>query len=178
MNLVFWGKEHPSVITAHMMAVTGVLRASYGEAGVVVNRFLPENSARIALCDCGTGQKGRRRHFLWHANLTIVNLKPDRVCIEHFLESDFHIAKRMMFLLEGYDCEADAAMAYMQRTYRIEPERMALIPYNGAFYEALAKGKSDSFIARELCAPENFTNEQFIRSVQTAAARMLCQVRT
>lgn len=173
MNLVFWGREHQSGTTAHMMAVTGMLRVLCGEESVVTGRFIRENKAKFAICDCGTGRNGRRRHFLWHADLVVVNLKPGKRCIEHFFEEDFHIAKNIMFLLDGYDGGEDAGMAYLKRVYRIEPERVTVIPYNSAFYQAMERGKSDAFIARELLAPTNLTNEQFIRSVETAAVRMM-----
>lgn len=173
MNLVFWGKEHQSGTTAHMMAVTGMLRVLCGEESVVTGRFIPENKAKFAVCDCGTGLKGKRRHFLWHADLVVVNLKPRKHCIEHFFEEDFHIAKKMMFLLDGYDGGEDAGMAYMKRVYRIEPEQVIVIPYNSAFYQALERGKSDAFIARELCTPTNLANEQFVYSVERAAVRMM-----
>lgn len=173
MNLAFWGREHQSGTTAHMMAVTGMLRALCGEKSVVTGRFLSENKAKFAICDCGTGRKGKRRHFLWHADLVVVNLKPDKRCMEHFFEEDFHIAKNMMFLLDGYGCEEDVDTAYLKRIYRIEPEQVTVIPYNSAFYQALWKGKSDAFIARELLAPTNLANEQFVRSVETAAVRIM-----
>lgn len=173
MNLVFWGKEHQSGTTAHMMAVTGMLRALYGKESVVTGRFLQKTGTKLALCDCGTGLRGRRRHFLWHADLVVVNLKRKKCCIEQFFEEDFHIAKNMIFLLGGYDCEEDADIAYLRRVYRIEPEQAIVIPYNSAFYQALERGESDAFIARELGAPTSLANEQFVRSVQRAVIRMM-----
>lgn len=176
MNLVFWGKEHQSGTTAHMMAATGMLRALYGKESVVTGRFMQKEGTKFALCDCGTGLNGRRRHFLWHADLVVVNLRQKKCCIEHFFEEDFHIAKNMVFLLGGYDYEEDADIAYLRRVYRIEPEQAAVIPYNSAFYQAVQKGKSDAFIARELCEPSNMANEQFVCSVQTAVARMMIRL--
>ncbi len=176
MNLAFWSREHQSGTTAHMMAVAGMLRALYGEGSVVTGRFIKEDRAKFALCDCGTGLKGRRRHFLWRADLAVVNLRQKKCCIEHFFEEDFHVAKNMVFLLGGYDCEEDADIAYLRRIYRIEQEQAVVIPYNSAFYQAMTKGKSDEFIARELCAPSNMANEQFVYSVQTAVAHMMIRL--
>jgi len=81
-----------------------------------------------------------------------------------------------MFLLDGYDGGEDAGMAYLKRVYRIEPEQVIVIPYNSAFYQALKSGKSDAFIARELLAPTNLANEQFVRSVEAAAVRMMSEL--
>lgn len=173
MNLVFWGKEHQRSTTAHMMAVTGMLRALYGKDCVVTGRFVQKNGTKFAVCDCGTGVRGRRRHFLWNADLVIVNLKRKKSCIAHFFEEDVHVAKNMMLLLGGYDFEEDADIAYLRNTYRVEPEQMAVIPYNNAFYQALEKGESDAFIAKELCAPSNLANEQFIGSVRAAVFCMM-----
>lgn len=173
MNLVFWGQERHSGTTAHMMAVTGMLRALCGEECVVTGRFIREQPDMFALCDCGTGLKGRRRHFLWHADLVVVNLKQENGCVEQFFEENFHIAKNLMFLFGGYDCEENADMAYLNRIYRIESERIGIIPYNSEFGQAIENGVSDVFIAKELCAPTSYANEQFIRSLQTAVTRMM-----
>lgn len=173
MNLVFWGREHASGTTAHMVAVTGMLRALCGEECVVTGRFLREDTGKIAVSDCGTGFSGRRRHFLWHADLAVVNLRSKKESIARFFAEDFHVARRAMFLLENRDGEEGVDAAYLCRMYRIPPERVAVIPYNPMFAEAIRRGVGEDFIRSQHTEPETFENEQFIRSVKRAADRML-----
>ena len=173
MNLVFWGREHAGGTTAHMVAVTGMLRALCGEECVVTGRFLREDTGKIAVSDCGTGFSGRRRHFLWHADLAVVNLRSKKESIARFFAEDFHVARRTMFLLEARDGEEGVDAEYLCRMYRIPSERAAVIPYNPAFAEALRRGAGERFIRKQHTEPVTFENEQFIRSVKRVADRML-----
>lgn len=170
MNLAFWGEARQSDTTAHMMAVAGMLRALCGEKRVVTGGFLRGDTEKFACCDCGAGKKRKHRHFLWHADLAVINL---RQCdMDYFFAEDFHIAKNMMFLVGG-GRETDAALARLRYVWRAEPERAAWIPYNSAFYQALSKGKSDAFIAREFRVPSNLANEEFLCRIQTATLQIL-----
>ena len=47
MNIVFWGKEHQSGTTVHMLAVAGMLRTLCGEEHVITGRFLRNGTANM-----------------------------------------------------------------------------------------------------------------------------------
>lgn len=173
MNIVFWGKEHQSGTTVHMLAVAGMLRTICGEERVITGRFLRNGQSEYAVSDCGVGLGGRRQHFLWNADIAVVNLKAKRRNISRFFDEDFHIAKNMMFLLGGCHKEDGVDASYLHRIYRIEPERVIVIPYNAAFAEAIGEGNSDAFIKREQAAPTTLLNEQFIGSVRQVAVRLI-----
>ena len=173
MNLVFWGEEHRCSTTAHMMAVLGMLHVLSDNQKIVTGRFLHGNSNVLAVCDCGTGLKGRKRYYLWHADLVVVCLKQRRACIDAFFQENLHVARNMVFLLGGYEREEYVDKEYLRCVYRIEPDRMVEIPYNNEFYHAIAQDKCDVFIRNEAKRPTNLANEQFIDSVQLAAVRIM-----
>lgn len=175
MNIVFWGEEGRSGTTAHMLAVSVMLALRYPhiEPNAV---SLHKEQANYRILDCGTGLDMRKRRMLWHADLVVVNLKQEKACIENFFREHFHIAKNVMYLLDGSNCEIGIDHAYLERMYRVEPEQMAVIPFNNEFYQALLQGKSADFIERENRMPRNLKNEEFIcvlREVTDAMVRCL-----
>lgn len=176
MNLVFWGQEHQCGTTFHMAAVTGMLRALCGNECVVTGRFLKKSEEKFAICDCGTGFEGRKRHFLWTADLVVVNLRPQRECVEDFFDENFHITTNMMFLLSEYDGSEKIDAEYLNRVYRIAPEQIGMLPYNSEFCQAMEMGVSDAFVARELILPTNYKNEQFVYRLQTVVNRMMYEI--
>lgn len=173
MNIVFWGEEPHSGTTAHMLAAAGMLSAICPQAEIVIGRS-PHGSREVFhFYDCGTGRSRRIQHMLWHADMVFVNLRQERTCIERFFQEDFHIAKDMSFLLAGFDRAVGADRVFLERVYRVEPEKIGVISYNNGFYRAMQQGRSSSFIEREYRMPENADNEQFIRELWGIAGTIL-----
>lgn len=173
MNVVFWGEEHGSGTTAHMFAVAGMLAVMCPKMKIAIGASSKEEQAAMHFYDCGTGLTRRKRRMLWHADLVVVSLKQESACIERFFQRDFHIAKNILFLLGGYASEAETGRAYLERVYRIEPERIGTVPFNNEFYLALLRGKSSSFIQREYWNSRSENNEQFIWELKKTAAYIL-----
>lgn len=177
MNLVFWGEEHQCGTKAYMMAVAEMLRLLGEPTELRVGRFVQKDSISLGICDCKTGLSGRKRHFLWHSDLTVVCLKKKKSCIDAFFQKDFHVTQNMMFLLGGYECEDGADAKYLERVYRVTPERIVVIPYNSRFCQAFAQGRSDAFIKKEFEIPTSRAEEQFVHSLESASVRMMCLLR-
>lgn len=171
MNLIFWSREHQSGTTVHMRAVTGMLRVTAPDMQIITGRFLHNQSQMLAICDCGIGTGGRKRHLLWHADLVVVNLRRNKACVDKFFMEDFHIAQNMMFLLSGYEDEIDAS--YLERVYRVSSEQIVEIPYCNEFCQAMSKDLCEHFLQTQLYAPTDTINDRFVRSVQMASDRIL-----
>lgn len=176
MNLVFWSKEHQSGTNAHMMAVIAMLRLLGEPLELRIGRFVQKGSKALGICNCKTGLSGRKRHYLWQSDLTIVCLKQKKECIDAFFQKDLHLAKNMMYMLSGYECEEGADARYLERMYRVAPEQVIIIPYNSRFYQAFAKGRSEAFIKKEYEMPTSGENEQFVRNLACAVTRMMHQL--
>lgn len=176
MNLVFWGEEYLCDTNVYMLAVAEMLRLLGEPAELRVGRFVQKGSSALGICDCKAGLSGRKRHYLWQSDLTVVCLKQQKVCVDNFFQKDFHVAKNMMFLLSGYECE-EVDAKYLEQVYRVAPEQIVVIPYNSRFYHAYDCGRSDAFIRREFKAPSSVAEAQLIQSLERAVARMMYQLR-
>lgn len=176
MNLVFWGEEKLCGTNVYMLAVAEMLRLLGEPAELRVGRFVSKGSSALGICDCKTGLSGKKRHYLWHSDLTVVCLKRKKSCVDAFFQKDFHVAKNMMFLLNGYECEEGVDANYLERVYRIAPEQIVVIPYNSRFYDAFERGRYDAFIKREFGSPTSEAEAQFVRSLECAAVHMMHQI--
>lgn len=173
MNVVFWGEEHGSGTTAHMLAVAGMLAVMCPKMKIAVGTSPKEEQAAIHFYDGGTGLTRRKRRMLWRADLVVVSLKQERNCMERFFQRDFHISENLFFLLDGYAGEVETGRIYLEQVYRIEPERIGAIPFNNEFYLALLRGESGLFIRRECRNHGNISNQQFIRELKRTAAYIM-----
>lgn len=177
MNLVFWGEEYPCDTKVYMQAVAEILRLIGEPAELRLDRFVQKESDTLGICDCKSGLSGKKRHYLWRSDLAVVCLKQKKACIDSFFQKDFHVAKNMMFLLSGYECEEGMDAKYLERVYRVMPEQIVVIPYNSRFYDAFERGMSDAFIKREYEMPSSEAEVQFMHSLEHAAIRMMNQLR-
>lgn len=176
MNLVFWGEEYSCDTNVYMQAVAEMLRLLGEPVELRVGRFVQKGSGTLGICDCKSGLSGKKRHYLWHSDLTVVCLKQKKACVDSFFQKDFHVAKNMMFLLSGYECEEGVDAKYLERVYRVTPEQIAVIPYNSRFYYAFDRGRSDVFMKREFDMPSGEAEMQFMHSLECAAVHMMHQI--
>lgn len=175
MNIVFWGEEHGCGTTAHMLAVAGMLSVLCPRADIGIGALPGGRRAAFHFYDGGAGLTERRLRMLRAADLVVVNLRPDKACVEHFFGEHRHIAKNKMILLGNYDEDARINCAYLEHFYRAEPEQIGGIPYNNGFYQALLHQRTDAFIRRECDCPGSLRNEQFLNEVRQIAKVILAE---
>lgn len=173
MNIAFWGEEHRCGTTAHMLAVMGMLSVLYPKAQIRAEGPGQTGDLAFRFYDCGTGLTGRRRRTLFGSDLTVVNLKQEKTCIERFFSEHFHISGRLFFLLDADAHTVGADECYLERVYRVEPEQMGSIPFNNGFYCALQRKRGIAYVRREGISPSNVANEQFIQALRAIAERMI-----
>ena len=172
MRIAFWSEVHRCNTTTHMQAIVDMLSIMCPDTQIAT-RAESESGAEYRFLDCGTGLNARKRHVLFHADLIVVNLRQEHECIRHFFEENSYMArlcmtKEILFLLGGYECEAGIEPAYLERVYRVAPERIYMIPYNNEYQLALALGKNRPFLEREY-REGTIQNEQFINELQRIA---------
>ncbi len=173
VNIVFWGEERRSRTSAHMLAVAGMLSAMHRSAEVMPGVQKKRRRAEFYLYDMGAGLDSRKRHILWRADLVVVNLRQEEAQVKRFFLEHAHIARNVLLLLGGYQEEARVNCRYLERMYRVEPDRTAGIPHSNAFCRALVMQKSGEFIQREYKNPTSFQNEVFIRALWESTALLL-----
>lgn len=175
MNVVFWGGERRCGTSAHMAAVAGILKKMYPQMQVVFGGQTKVRQNKEAICfyDGGVGLNTRKQRMLWHADLVVVNLRPQIACLERFFQEDFHVARNIFYLLGScYECDT-VDRAYLERVYRVEQERIGIIPCNEEFYHAVLLGRAGQFVDREFPVPTSLRNEQFLKELQMAAAAII-----
>lgn len=175
MNVVFWGGERRCGTSAHMAAVVSILKNMFPQMQIVFGGQTKARQNKEAICfyDGGVGLNARKQRMLWHADLVVVNLRPQTACLERFFREDFHVARNIFYLLGScYECDT-VDRAYLERVYRVEQERIGIIPCNEEFYHAVLLGRAEQFVDREFLVPTSLRNEQFLKELQMAAAAIV-----
>lgn len=176
MLIAFWGESHRCNTTTHMHAVADVLSVMCPDAQIMAGTSRG-TEAEYCFLDCGTGLSAKKRHVLFHADLVVVNLRKEHACIRRFFEECPYMArvcmaKETLFLLGGYEGETGIDSGYLERVYRVESERICVLPYSNEYHLALARGKNRAFIEREY-REGTVWNEQFMNELQRIATWMI-----
>lgn len=175
MNIVFWGETRQCGTTANLIATVGALSAICPQRTSGIGRKSDFNAKKpeFHFYDGGSGITERKRRMLWHADLVAVNLSEDAACLERYVCTDSHLARRTMIFLGSYCGDAEANRAYLEWVYRIPREQVIVIPYNNEFHHAMLNKSGRMFVERELLAPANQKNERFVEAFGEAARFIL-----
>lgn len=175
MNIVFWGETRQCGTTANLIATVGALSATCPQRtfGIGKDANTAAKKYEFHFYDGGSGLTERKRRMLWHADLVVVNLREDAACLERYVCTEWHLARRTLIFLGSYCGDAEANRAYLERVYRIPREQVIVIPYNNEFHHAMLNKSGRMFVERESLAPANQKNERFVGAFEEAAQFIL-----
>ena len=106
--------------------------------------------------------------ILQEADLIVVNLSQNPYILEDFFENYRSLIDKSVYLLGNYTPESKYTKGYILRKYHIPRERIATIPYNVEFHDALNSGSVISFLNQNYQCKRKDENYYFIREVKRA----------
>ncbi len=137
-----------------------------------------EKFAQIVFVDTAVSDNLTTKTILDKADFIVMNL-----CQDPFLLMDcfrrFHsIRKKCIYLLGNYDRYSRYTIKYVIRKFEIPKERIAVIPYNTGFKDALSLGRLVAFLSRNMLCSKQDENYYFIKELKRACKmiyNLICQ---
>lgn len=118
--------------------------------------------------DTAVGNTLSSKIILQEADLIVVNLSQNPYILEDFFENYRSLIDKSVYLLGNYTPESKYTKGYILRKYHIPRERIATIPYNVEFHDALNSGSVISFLNQNYQCKRKDENYYFIREVKRA----------
>lgn len=113
------------------------------------------------------------RAILSLADVVVISLTQNRTSLERIFKNHRDIHEKSFYLLGNYDAESDLTIERISDEYRIPPERIAAIPHNAAFMDAISKGMLIPFLMRCFHCERDDVLYDFATTLGQVAAKVL-----
>lgn len=120
--------------------------------------------------DTAVGNVLSSKIILEEADLIVVNLSQNLYILDDFFEHYQSLIKKSVYLLGNYTPESKYTRGYIIRKYQIPRDRIATIPYNVYFKDAVTSGNLISFLNNNYQCGRKSENYYFMREVKKAIA--------
>lgn len=96
--------------------------------------------------DCGCKKDIWTKKMLQEADIVVVNFKQSPRALDDFFLNHVNISDKICYFVGSYQKESIYNKQNLQRMYRIEPEKIGVIPYSAEFQLACQRGQLDKFM--------------------------------
>ena len=96
--------------------------------------------------DYGAGTDEWTKKQLRQADLTVINFNQSSKQLNNFFGNDFYISNNQIYFFSNYQKNSIYNRKKIHSIYRINPKKMAVIPYNPEFAFACMQGKLDRYV--------------------------------
>lgn len=131
----------------------------------------------LVFIDTAVADNLTTKTILEKADFIIMNLCQDPFVLADCFQRFESIRKKSMYLLGNYDRYSRYTMKYVMRQFGIPKERIAAIPYNTSFRDAISLGKLVGFLSRNAMCSKQDENYYFIRELKRACRMVQAAVR-
>ncbi|KAB3525456.1 P-loop NTPase family protein [Alkaliphilus serpentinus] len=144
------------------------------ELEAVIDIFL--TSARdyydLIFFDLAAGENRLSNSILEASDLIIVNLNQNLNLIEDFFNKHPISLSKAFFLIGIYDKDSRYNLKVLKRKYK-ELKNSAVVPYNREFADSCNEGRAVEFLLRNLEAPKDDRNYDFIKELRNTTKLLL-----
>ncbi len=105
---------------------------------------------------------------LQEADLVVVNLNQDKKTIVNFFKNYNSIISKSLFLINNYNTKSNHAIYKLFNSYAIDSFRIATVPYNHEYKDALNSGGLISFLIQNYKSTIEYENAFFINEIINA----------
>lgn len=127
-----------------------------------------ESFHELVYVDTLSNQNITTKYILEMADLVVVNLNQNPIVLKDFFENYEALREKAIYLIGNYTKYSQYNLKNIQKKYKIPQGKIAVIPYNIEYKEALADGNIISFLTRNYkCNPGDY-NYYFIQELKNA----------
>lgn len=127
-----------------------------------------DKQEEIYLIDTEYGGNLSSKYILEHADLIVVNLCQSGAVLNQFFEQYHSMMDKSVFLLGNYHPNSRYSQKNILRKYQIDKNRLAVIPYNMEYHDALEDGTVLHFLERNMHCSKRNDNYGFMRDIKKA----------
>lgn len=194
MKIVFWGIDRPHETTQNMNALIEQLNWERPNCKIRVFRkkgcadskrsiykkedhiLLEQNNCHserteFLFYDCGNQRDKSVKKQMQRADLLVINMPQSESTWENLALDPVICAGHMIYLVSNYFETSLLNREKIEKTYRIESDRIGIIPYNNEFNYASERGKLKEFIRNDM--RKNEKNQTFQRELKRTLNLML-----
>lgn len=142
------------------------------EFNQVVNPMfqLLEKFCDTVYVDTSVGNTLSSKIILEEVDFIVVNLSQNPYILEDFFEHYQSLVKKSLYLIGNYTPESKYTKAYIMRKYQIPRDKIAVIPYNVQFKDAVTSGNLIAFLNKNFDCGRKSENFYFMKEVKKATA--------
>lgn len=194
MKIIFWGEIAPFETTQNMYTMAALLANRCPEHPIHMYRFrgvgeeyydlyrsqgklFRERKAYGSIeepfdfYDCGSRQEKEVCRQMREADLNVFNMPQESRAWEWLLNQQMVRYENVIYLLSGYQEQNIMNRDFIERIYRVEKQKIGLIPYNNEFIHFTSQGKLTEFLERQI--QRNEKNRLFMQELQRTATLLL-----
>ena len=140
------------------------------EFNQVVNPMfrLLEEFCDTVYIDTAVGNMLSSKIILEEADLIVVNLSQNPYVLDDFFEHYQSLVKKSVYLLGNYTPESKYTKRYIMKKYDIPKNKIAAIPYNVEFKDAVTSGSLIAFLNKYYRCDRKNENYYFMKEVKKA----------
>jgi len=140
------------------------------ELNRILERLLKElqNFAEFVLIDTAAADNLTTKVILESSDLIIMNVCQDPYVLADCFSRYSSIRDKCLYLMGNYDKYSRYSIKYVMRLFDIPKQKIAVIPYNTAFRDALSIGKTVPFLSRNMACHRQDENYYFMWELKRA----------
>ena len=126
--------------------------------------------AQLVVVDTAAADNLTTKTILEKADLIVMNLCQDPYVLMDCFKRFGAIRHKCLYLLGNYDKSSRYSVKYVMRQFEVPKDRIAVIPYNTEFRDAMSLGKLVAFLSRNAACSRQDENYYFIRELKRACS--------
>lgn len=135
--------------------------------------FREEQTDYFYMMDVSGKNNAASKQALEEADAVVVFLTQKQEETEQFFQKYASLIPKSIFLINNYRKWLECTPSYISRKYRIDRQRISVIPRNDEYAQACELGKAESFVREHLfCEPKN-KNFEFVTHIKIAAEMII-----
>ncbi len=127
----------------------------------------------IVFVDTASNNSLSTKQILEESELVVVNLCQNKAFLDHFFSNYQSLFSKSIFLIGNYQEKLKMSLNVIRRRYQIPKERIAIVPFNLGFGEAVSTGKVVDFLLRNFTCKRQDENYYFMNQVKKATYMLL-----
>lgn len=126
----------------------------------------------VVYVDTAVSEHLSTKVILNEADLVVVNLNQNPQVLSNFFENYSSIRSKAVYLIGNYNHYSRFNLKNIERKFHIDKSKIAVIPYNVEFADALSEGTIIQFLSRNYGCTKNDNNYYFMNQVRNAMSML------
>lgn len=127
-----------------------------------------EHYGDMVLVDTSSAPLSSSRKILQQSDMVVVNLNQNRQTLSHFFRNYSSVKEKAFYLIGNYDENSELTKGVITREYGIPGSKIATIPHNIRFSDAVSDGRLIPFLLKNYSCERWDENYEFIAAAREA----------